>query len=278
MLSTYGVYRFLATADPGIQQGYRRVCPLVGGIPVSDIDPFSVCQRQGGRRPDCHPSATGGNIDSWCQERLRQMVQGRQGHNFRTGQLHDRCGFRQIRPDRQGKPHDRFRPTGTVYLRGNIHRCQRVGDPFPGGYPIHPASERGGDDCRRELMLPTALSSRTMKWLRSRRTATCGGGATIDTTNVTYAWGIKNSAVFANTTLTATATAGATTVTVASVTNMEAGGKISKIGSVQYTISAVSASTKVVTLTSALTGKPVLLAVRYPARITMQCWVPDGPA
>ncbi len=78
-------------------------------------------------------------------------------------------------------------------------------------------------------------------------------GATIDTTNVTYAWGIKNSAVFANTTLTATATAGATTVTVASVTNMEAGGKIS-IGSVQYTISAVSASTKVVTLTSALTG------------------------
>ena len=78
-------------------------------------------------------------------------------------------------------------------------------------------------------------------------------GATIDTTNVTYAWGIKDSAVFANTTLTAEAKTGATTVTVASVTNMEAGGKIS-IGSVQYTISAVSASTKVVTLTSALTG------------------------
>ena len=78
-------------------------------------------------------------------------------------------------------------------------------------------------------------------------------GATIDTTNVTYAWGIKDSAVFANTTLTAEAKTGATTVTVASVTNMEAGGKIS-IGSVQYTISAVSASTKVVTLTSAPTG------------------------
>lgn len=30
-------------------------------------------------------------------------------------------------------------------------------------------------------------------------------GATIDTTNVTYAWGIKDSAVFANTTLTAEA-------------------------------------------------------------------------
>lgn len=24
----------------------------MGGIPVPDIDPFSVCQRQGGRRPD----------------------------------------------------------------------------------------------------------------------------------------------------------------------------------------------------------------------------------
>lgn len=50
-------------------------------------------------------------------------------------------------------------------------------------------------------------------------------GATIDTTNVTYAWGIKDSAVFANTTLTAEAKTGATTVTVASVANMEAGVK-----------------------------------------------------
>ena len=78
-------------------------------------------------------------------------------------------------------------------------------------------------------------------------------GASIDTTNVTYAWGIKDSAVFAGTTLTAAAAAGATTVTVASVTNMEAGGKIA-IGSVQYTISSVNASTKVVTLTSALSA------------------------
>ena len=38
-------------------------------------------------------------------------------------------------------------------------------------------------------------------------------GASIDTTNVTYAWGIKDSAVFAGTTLTAAAAAGATTVT-----------------------------------------------------------------
>ena len=49
-------------------------------------------------------------------------------------------------------------------------------------------------------------------------------GASIDTTNVTYAWGIKDSAVFAGTTLTAAAAAGATTITVASVMNMEAGG------------------------------------------------------
>ena len=47
--------------------------------------------------------------------------------------------------------------------------------------------------------------------------------------------------------------AGATTITVASVMNMEAGGRIT-IGSAQYTISAVNASTKVVTLTSALSA------------------------
>ena len=78
-------------------------------------------------------------------------------------------------------------------------------------------------------------------------------GATIDTTNVTYAWGIKDSAVFANTTLSVAAAAGATTITVASVTNMEAGGKLA-IGSVQYVISAINTSTKVVTLTSGLSA------------------------
>lgn len=78
-------------------------------------------------------------------------------------------------------------------------------------------------------------------------------GATIDTTNVTYAWGIKDSSVFAPTTLTAAAASGATTITVGSVTNMEAGGKIT-VGSSQYTISAVNISTKVVTLTSALSA------------------------
>lgn len=78
-------------------------------------------------------------------------------------------------------------------------------------------------------------------------------GATIDTTNIAYAWGIKDSGVFAPTSLTAAAASGATTITVASVTNMEAGGKVT-IGSVQYTISSVNASTKVVTLTSALSA------------------------
>ncbi len=78
-------------------------------------------------------------------------------------------------------------------------------------------------------------------------------GATIDTTNVTYAWGIQDSSVFANTTLSAAAASGATTVTVASITNMEAGGKIT-IGSAQYTISSVNTSTKVVTLTSGLSA------------------------
>lgn len=78
-------------------------------------------------------------------------------------------------------------------------------------------------------------------------------GATIDSTDVAYAWGIKDSSVFAPTTLTAAAAASATTITVASVTNMEAGGKLS-IASSQYTISSVNASTKVVTLTSALSA------------------------
>lgn len=78
-------------------------------------------------------------------------------------------------------------------------------------------------------------------------------GATIDKTNVTYAWGIKDSAVFAPTTLSAASAAGAATITVASVTNMEAGGKLT-IGSVQYTISSINTSTKVVTLTTVLSA------------------------
>lgn len=76
-------------------------------------------------------------------------------------------------------------------------------------------------------------------------------GASIDTSNVTYAWGIKDSSVFMPTTLTAAAAANATALSVASVTNMEAGGMLS-IASVQYTISSVNTSTKVVTLTSGL--------------------------
>lgn len=78
-------------------------------------------------------------------------------------------------------------------------------------------------------------------------------GASIDSTNVTYAWGIKDSSVFAPTTLTAAAAAAATTITVATVTNMEAGSKIT-IGSAQYTVSSINTSTKVVTLTAALSA------------------------
>ena len=78
-------------------------------------------------------------------------------------------------------------------------------------------------------------------------------GATIDNTDVSYAWGIKDSSVFSPTTLTAAAASGATTITVNSIANMEAGGKIT-VGSAQYTISSVNTSTKVVTLTSALSA------------------------
>lgn len=78
-------------------------------------------------------------------------------------------------------------------------------------------------------------------------------GATIDNTNVAYAWGIKDSSVFSPTTLTAAATVGATTITVNSIANMEAGSKIT-ISSAQYIISSINTSTKVVTLTSALSA------------------------
>lgn len=78
-------------------------------------------------------------------------------------------------------------------------------------------------------------------------------GATIDNTDVSYAWGIKDSSVFSPTTITAAAASGATTITVNSIANMEAGGKIT-VGSAQYTISSVNTSTKVVTLTSALSA------------------------
>lgn len=76
-------------------------------------------------------------------------------------------------------------------------------------------------------------------------------GATIDNTNVTYAWGIKDSTVFAPTALVTAATSGAISITVASVANMEAGGEM-VIGSSQYTISSINESTRSVTLTTVL--------------------------
>ena len=124
--------------------------------------------------------------------------------------------------------------------------------PVPGGDSVHAAPERRSDDRRR------GVCTRRHR-IQERRGGDAQGAlrpvarSSIDTTNVTYAWGIKDSAVFAGTTLTAAAAAGATTITVASVMNMEAGGRIT-IGSAQYTISAVNASTKVVTLTSALSA------------------------
>ena len=83
--------------------------PSWAASPYPDIDPFSVCQRQGGRRPDLIRRQRG-DIDSRCQERFRQWYKDGTVSNFRTGQLYDRRRFRQIRPDRQGQPHDRFRP------------------------------------------------------------------------------------------------------------------------------------------------------------------------
>lgn len=78
-------------------------------------------------------------------------------------------------------------------------------------------------------------------------------GATIDNTDVSYAWGVLDTSVFADTTAAAAAAIGATTMTVSSIANMEAGGKI-VAGAITYTISSVNKSTKVITLTSALTA------------------------
>lgn len=78
-------------------------------------------------------------------------------------------------------------------------------------------------------------------------------GSSIDNTDVAYAWGIKDSSVFSNTTATAAVAVGTTTVTVGSVVNMEAGGKI-VLGSTTHTISSVNTSNKTITVTPALTA------------------------
>ena len=78
-------------------------------------------------------------------------------------------------------------------------------------------------------------------------------GATIDTTNVTYCWGIKNNGVFAPTTVKTAANQGATSIVLNSVANMEPGTQI-QIGSAKYTIQTVTANTLTVTLTSGLTA------------------------
>ena len=73
-------------------------------------------------------------------------------------------------------------------------------------------------------------------------------GATIDTSNVSYAWGIKDNSVFAPTTVKT-----ATSIVLNSVANMEPGTQI-QIGSAKYTIKTVITNTTTVTLTSALTA------------------------
>lgn len=89
-------------------------------------------------------------------------------------------------------------------------------------------------------------------------------GAQIDNTDVQYAWGVKDSSVFSDTTLSSAASAGSTQVKVNSIVNMEAGGKL-LIGSATYTISSIDAATKTLTLTSALSAvAPVSAAVKSP--------------
>lgn len=84
--------------------------------------------------------------------------------------------------------------------------------------------------------------------------ATCNlwRGSVIDSTNVTYRWFVQDSNVFEPTTLSAAASAGATTVTVVSTTGMVVGQSI-KIGTATaVNITAINTGTKTLTISSAL--------------------------
>lgn len=78
-------------------------------------------------------------------------------------------------------------------------------------------------------------------------------GATIDNTDVTYKWGIKQAGVFAPCKVTAAAAVGATKLTFNTVADVIAGSRLSII-STQYTVTAVNTSSKEVTVTPALTA------------------------
>ena len=82
------------------------------------------------------------------------------------------------------------------------------------------------------------------------------------TSNVQYTWGKRDLKVFAPTTATASASVGATTITLASVTNVRPGSQLTVAGAT-YTVADVNASTKVVTLSS-----PITTAVASGAAVT----------
>lgn len=77
-------------------------------------------------------------------------------------------------------------------------------------------------------------------------------GNQIDTTNVSYVWGIKKPGVFANTTASAAAATGQKVVTFTSVVNVVPGSAV-KIGTASYTVESVNTSTKAVTMTANIT-------------------------
>lgn len=246
---------FIGSSQPLTQvfnKDTGRVCPLVGGIPVPDIDPFSVCQRQGGRRPDLIRRQRG-DIDSRCQERFRQMVQGR-ARVITSGQDSCTIGAASAKYALTVKANHMTVSAPQVRYTFEAIYIDANGLEIPFRAEVQFTQHlNAGAMIAAVAYAPDGIVFKNDEVATLRAHCDLWRGASIDTTNVTYAWGIKDSAVFAGTTLTAAAAAGATTITVASVMNMEAGGRIT-IGSAQYTISAVNASTKVVTLTSALSA------------------------
>ena len=98
-------------------------------------------------------------------------------------------------------------------------------------------------------------------------------GATIDNTNVEYVWGIRDSGVFADTTTSKATTASGNTLTLSSISNIEAGSKL-LISGTTHTVSSVNHSTKVVTLTAniAATANATVVKCPYYNASLGPCW------
>ena len=225
--------------------------PSWAASPVPDIDPFSVCQRQGGRR---QISSVGNAATLTAGVKSGSAKWYKDGTVITSGQDSCTIGAASAKYALTVKANHMTVSAPQVRYTFEAIYIDANGLEIPFRAEVQFTQHlNAGAMIAAVAYAPDGIVFKNDEVATLRAHCDLWRGASIDTTNVTYAWGIKDSAVFAGTTLTAAAAAGATTITVASVMNMEAGGRIT-IGSAQYTISAVNASTKVVTLTSALSA------------------------